>query len=272
MLGKVSSKLRGNSTSLQRNCNSVERCITTDTVEGDNTPGSSHGSRSTQRNREARRRRHKERGQLALDSLRERLKAELGPELSTDVLHQSQLAQQIHDNPTQETGAKYVSTPGIQRVSRKWNNEDPFQTSAGWATKSSKGYEHTGHKDLYGSQGGESADPNTVDKFAEVALASVPGIRRVYTNSGSGPTVANSSQEERGMRSGNDGIAVVVANAECVLEHPRPSRQSEQEMIKVLCKEVSEDSEDHQDRPRKSEVSGGSSASYHTAPVIISVS
>lgn len=172
------------------------------------------------------------------------------------------------DQHTHGRGAEDLPTLGIQRVSRKWNSENPFKASADWTTKGSNDYGPTGHKSPYGSQGDESAGPDGGDEFSEVALASVPGNRTVYTNSGSGPT---STGEESGGMSGNDGLPVVVANAECKLEHPRPSRRSERERIKALCKEEVEDSEDLQGSRRKSGVSGGSSASYHTAPVSISV-
>ncbi|ROV89692.1 hypothetical protein VSDG_08113 [Cytospora chrysosperma] len=258
------------SSTLKRNFRVTESPVTTNAAEEDSTQGSSHSSRSTQQSQAAIGTQPEQRQQLAADSLRRRLKADLRPDLPADGLHQVQMAKYNHDDlqrsplsrPEHYTfgkGAEDIPTPGIQRASGKYNNQNPF----------------TGHKYPYDSQGDERAGPEVGDEFSEVALAFVPGNQRVYTNSGSGPTVtgpASNPTEESGGISGNDGLPVVVANAECELEHPRPSRRSERERIKALCKGEGEDSEDLQGRRRRSEVSGGSSASYHTAPVSISVS
>ena len=72
---------------------------------------------------------------------------------------------------------------------------------------------------------------------------------------------------------------VVVANAECGLTHPRPSRSSDRNMIRVLCKCGRETGEGQGQRSggRESLVSAsvsdseGSTSSFYTAPVSTSV-
>ncbi|KUI56630.1 hypothetical protein VP1G_10828 [Cytospora mali] len=210
------------------------------------------------------------------------------------------MAQRSHDeaqrcffsrsgNNYEGKGAEELPTSGIQRVSRRWNNEDPSKTSRGRMTGELDDYEYTCSKTSNDCQGVESAGPSRRDDFSEVALASVPETQTGYPNrdldytvyhdstktevSNSGGTI--NSPENNGNGNGVDGLPVVVANAECELKHPRPSRRSEGERIKALCKEEAEDNEDnedHQGRRRKSAISGRSSASYHTAPVTASVS
>lgn len=85
-----------------------------------------------------------------------------------------------------------------------------------------------------------------------------------------GSLVNDALGETRG-ESGESGSSdfVVVANAECELTHPRPSRSSDKKMIKVLCKSCRETSDDQDDGRRESHVSfsEGSTSSFYTAPV-----
>lgn len=247
----------------------------TNALEQDKIQDSSHDPQSTQQSREAARRQQKQ--QLAANSLRKRLKAELQPDMSAEGHHRTQMAQHSHNNAPRGGSGKSsrgksldnVPTSGIQRVPMKWNNENPFQASGGRITKRSNGFEAiTEYKVPHFSLEDSSAGPDGSDDFAKVALANVPVTRSIHPNRGSGPrpskeststgvvhteSATNGSKDESGGSSGYDGLPVVVANAECELEHPRPSRSSERERIKVLCGEGVEGS-------------GGSSASYHTAP------
>ncbi|KUI74086.1 hypothetical protein VM1G_11943 [Cytospora mali] len=259
----------------------LERPTVANAIEHDNTQPSSQ-----------------QKQELAADSLRKRLKAELRPHMSMEHLQQIQIAQRSHDeaqrcffsrsgNTYEGTGAEELPTSGIQRVSRRrWDNKTPSKISRGWVTEVINDYEYTFSKNSNDSQEVESAGPSRRDDLSEVALASVPGTQTVYPNrnldytdhhDSTSTEVANSggatnSPEENGNRNGVNGLPVVVANAECELKHPRPSRRSEGERIKALCKEEAENNEDHQGRRRKSAISGRSSASYHTAPVTASFS
>ncbi|KAK7746459.1 hypothetical protein SLS53_002418 [Cytospora paraplurivora] len=289
---RISSKLRRKSASLHRHTRGAGSLTANNDPDEDNTRNPSLASRSAQQTCDATRR--QENKTKAAESLRKRLKAELRPDMSADGLHQIPMTQNNHpedpqsggltrhDKQRQIKGAKKMPTAGIQRVSTKWNNENPFQMSGDQTTKGGNGPKHMGHRLPHSSEESGSRSPYGSHDFCKVAFASVPGSRAVCPKSASrrkasrsgavteaadSEGAVSSRKEETGVDSGGDnGISlVVVANAGCELAHPRPSRSSERDITRVLCREEGEGGNDRDDC-RKSEVSGDSSASYHTAP------
>ncbi|KAK2615812.1 hypothetical protein N8I77_002538 [Diaporthe amygdali] len=225
-----------------------------------------------------------QRQKAAAESLRKRLESELRIGTSINGHQEIQVGQQAsgkqRDKPLpgvqsyqNDTGQN--STPTNHPEGRLWDMENPFEAS----------------KTKDNSDGG-CFDNRGSDDFRSVALARVPckqqtlnhtssafRYRQPTTTSGSynmgnGTPTENSSEnsKEETDHSGSSDF-VVIANAECELTHPRPSRSSDKKMIKVLCKCGREPGEDEEDGGRESLVSAseGSTSSFHTAPVIASV-
>lgn len=236
-----------------------------------------------------------ERQRLAAHSLRQRLESELRSGASTNghrVIQADQPAvgEQRHDPLTGSQSHRQhaqPSTVGIRRKSTLWVTENPFEVSK--AKDRSKSEATGGRLNTIGDR--YSGHPDFND-FSDVALARVSTGQDVprqnssanrylrltespqpqkarssdHTNSTSGRAKDGSSQ------SGGSEV-LVVANAECELTHPRPSRSSDKKMIKVLCKCGRDTGEEQDSGGQESmvSVSKGSSDSFHTAPLGASV-
>lgn len=213
---------------------------------------------------------------IAAESLRKRLKAQLRPDLSPDGLHQIQLAQRdltgrhrvVRGKDRSTKGVGEMPSPGVRRVSTKWNDKNPFRPFV---------FPEGQHEDS--KQAGQHS-PTMPDK----ANISEPWNAHSHPYRHSVPSLAptvSESQEGNGSRSttttnswnyGNEFCSmpiVVVANADCELSHPRPSRSSEKHLMKALVKEKGHEDEGGQvaadATQRKERVSQSSTASFHTA-------
>lgn len=110
--------------------------------------------------------------------------------------------------------------------------------------------------------------PSSASRYLE--LTEIPGPHKTHS---SDRTKSTSAEGKDGSDLSGSSNFVVVAQAECELTHPRPSRSSDKKMIKVLCKCGRETAEGQDDSSRDSlvSVSEGSTSSFHTAPVSKSV-
>lgn len=235
------------------------------------------------------------RQKLAADSLRKRLESELRSGASANGHRDIQGDQpadgeQPRDPLTESQSHRQDEQPSLADFRRKttlWDIENPFdvpkaqnrsRSDATGGRLNTTGDKYSGHR--------ESND------FSSVALARVPSIHGATHQRASASRYVRVTQvlqpqkmlcsnrkdsasgqaEDDSDQSGSSGC-VVVANAECELTHPRPSRSSDKKMIKVLCKcgrETGEE-QDNGDREGLVSVSEGSSASFHTAPGSTSV-
>ncbi|KAJ0120189.1 hypothetical protein J7T55_001045 [Diaporthe amygdali] len=225
-----------------------------------------------------------QRQKAAAESLRKRLESELRTSTSINGHQDIQAGQrasgkqqgkplpgvQSCQNDTGQNSTS-INHPKV----KLWDIENPFKVS----------------KTKDNSDGGDF-DNRGSDDFRSVALARVPCKQSTlhHTSSasrhrqptptsgsykmGNGTPNEDSSEKSKEETDHSDkSDFVVVANAECELTHPRPSRSSDKKMIKVLCKCGREPGEDEEDGGRESLVSAseGSTSSFHTAPVIASV-
>lgn len=223
----------------------------------------------------------------AADSLRKRLESELRPGASTNGPREIQAdelagSKQQHDSLTGPSGHRKTEKPSIEGTRRKttlWDIENPFDVPK--AKERSKSEATGGRLKI---NGGHTESNN----LSKVALARNSSIRDVpqqkssaswypeitempepqETQSGNRTNSISAQVEDGSDRSGSRSF-VVVANAECEMTHPRPSRSSDKKMIKVLCKCGRETGEEQHGGGRDSfvSVSDGSSASFHTAPI-----
>lgn len=231
----------------------------------------------------------------AADSLRKRLESELRPDASTNgprEIQGDELADGKHDSLTESSGHWKTGNPSIEGTRRKttlWDVENPFDVPK--AKDRSKSEATGGRPNTNGERcsGHTRAESNN---FSKVALAHISSSRDVprqkslasrypevteipepHRTQSSNRTNSTSTQRKDGSDDSGSSNFVVVANAECELTHPRPSRSSDKTMIKVLCKCGRETGEEQGGGGRAScvSVSDGSSASFHTAPVSTSV-
>lgn len=233
---------------------------------------------------------------LAAESLRKRLESELRPAASTNGPPEIQAdglagGKQQHDSLTGSPSHRKTETPSIIDTRRKttlWDIENPFDIPK--AKDRSKSEATGGMPKTSGERCFEHTESND---FSKVALARISSSRVLPRDNSSAsqfleltekpePHKTQSSSRTNGTsgrakdggsdHSGSSNF-VVVANADCELTHPRPSRSSDKKMIKVLCKCGREAGEEQDGGSRNSlvSVSDGSSASFHTAPVSTSV-
>lgn len=227
----------------------------------------------------------------AADSLRKRLESDLRPGASTNVPRETQAdestgGKQRHDSlmVSQDDKPAIVST---RRKTTLWDIENPFDVPK---AKDRGKSEATGGR-LETSGEGCSGHTESND-FSKVALAHISfsqdtprqkasasryveltELPEPHNTQSSNRTDSTSGQAEDGSDHSGSSNIVVVAKADCELTHPRPSRSSDKKMIKVLCKCGRETGEEKDGTRQDSlaSVSGGSSASFHTAPVSTSV-
>lgn len=135
----------------------------------------------------------------AAESLQIRLKSDLRPDFSTDGLHQIQMVepnsngQHPQRNPAtiekkrKEGLAEQMPSVGIRKVSNKWGNENPFDTSKPLnitpndqpsALNSTKSFDSQKK-----SLGGQAHPTEDMETFASVALNKIPEPRRVLRGS-----------------------------------------------------------------------------------------
>lgn len=231
----------------------------------------------------------------AADSLRKRLESELRPDASTNgprEIQGDELTDGKHDSLTESSGHWETENPSIEGTRRKttlWDVENPFDVPK--AKDRSKSEATGGQLKTNGERYSGHTHTESND-FSKVALARVASSRDVppqkslasrypevtempepHRTQSSNRTNSTSTQSKDGSDHRGSSNIVVVANAECELTHPRPSRSSDKTMIKVLCKCGREMGEEQDGGGRDSfvSVSDGSSASFHTAPVSTSV-
>lgn len=258
---------------------SAEEAFQHSSPEAQSTPRSQKQSKTEERQRSA------------AHSLRQRLESELRSSTSTNgnrVIQADQPAggKQRHDP---FTGSQYdqPSIVGIRRKSTLWVTENPFDLSK---TKDRSKSEATGGR--LTTIGDRYSGHTECNDFSDVALAHVSTAKDVtHQNSSanrylrltespqpqkarsSDQTNSTSGQAKDGSSHSGGSEIVVVANAECELTHPRPSRSSEKKMIRVLCKCGRETGEEQDSGGQDSmvSVSKGSSDSFHTAPFSASI-
>lgn len=235
------------------------------------------------------------RQKLAADSLRKRLESELRSGASANGHRDIQGDQpadgeQRRDPLTESQSHRQDEQPSIVDFRRKttlWDIENPFDVPK---TQNRRKSDATGGR--LNATGDQSYGRTESNDFSSVALARVPSSHGATHQRASASRYlqvtqvpqsqktlcsnrkdsASGQAEDDSDQSGSSGF-VVVANAECELTHPRPSRSSDKKMIKVLCKCGRETVEEQDNGGRESlvSVSQGSSASYHTAPGSTSV-
>lgn len=232
---------------------------------------------------------------LAAESLRKRLESELRPAASTNGSPEIQAdglagGKQQHDSLTGSPSHRKTETPSIIDTRRKttlWDIENPFDIPK--AKDRSKSEATGGMPKTSGERCFEHTESND---FSKVALARISSSRVLprdnssasqfleltekpepHKTQSSNRTNSTSGRAKDGSDHSGSSNFVVVANADCELTHPRPSRSSDKKMIKVLCKCGREAGEEQDGGSRNSlvSVSDGSSASFHTAPVSTSV-
>lgn len=251
-----------------------------------------HSSRESQSTpRDQKQSQNETRQKLAAESLRKRLESELRSGASTNdrrEIHADQLAdgKALHDSSTGSQGQGKNGQPSIINTRRKttlWVVENPFDVAE--AKDRSKSEATTGrlNKGVHSYSGHTESND-----FSKVALARVSSTRDVPHQTSSASrylqltetpqprkelssdrTSSSSGQAKDGSGQSGSSEFVVVANADCELTHPRPSRSSEKKMINVLCKCGRETGEEQDNGGRDSlvSVSKESSASFHTAPL-----
>ncbi|POS71573.1 hypothetical protein DHEL01_v210034 [Diaporthe helianthi] len=195
---------------------------------------------------------------LAADSLRKRLESELRSPTGADT----------SDHPARDEADPRVYN---RRKTTLWDIENPFDvpkakdrskseaTGVGLGKKGGRLPGHTkSHDFTFGQTFGQA-----VRRQKAPASRYTQPIEQPQTGSespgrdSSGPVTEDSGSSD----------FMVVANAQCELTHPRPSRSSEQTMIKVLCKAGPETAETQGSSGQltPASVSEGSTASFHTA-------
>lgn len=238
---------------------------------------------------------NEERQRSAAQSLRKRLESELRSGASTSGHQQTRTDQpaggkQQHDPLTGSQSHRQYDLPSTvdrRRKSTLWVTENPFDVSK--AKDRSKSEATGGRLNTIGDRYSGHTESND---FSNVALARVSTSQDVprqkssafrflqltespqpHGTRSSDQTNSTSGQTKDGSTQSGGSEFVVVANAECELTHPRPSRSSEKKMIKVLCKCGRETGEEQDDGGGDSlvSVSKGSSDSFHTAPLSASV-
>lgn len=220
--------------------------------EKERTQISSPGSESTHQDQSLIQ--SEKRQMLAADSLRKRLEAELGsaPDMNghpdiqagpvqTEHVHQSK--EQQDPLPVSQSHQESEGHPIVhnRRKTTLWNMENPFDvpTTASRSKSDAAGIR-------LGTSGEGLSGHTEIGDFANVALAPILSIQDRPGTVGEDTATSGSSD------------LVVVANADCSLTHPRPSRSSDKNMIKVLCGTGGD---------RGSSDSEESSSSFYTAPV-----
>lgn len=220
--------------------------------EKERTQISSPGSESTHQDQSLIQ--SEKRQMLAADSLRKRLEAELGsaPDMNghrdiragpvqTEHLHRGKEPQE--PLPVSQSRRESEGHPIIynRRKTTLWNMENPFDVPK---TESRSKSDAAGIR--FRNSGEGFSGHAEIGDFSTIALAPIPSIQDRPGTVG-----------EYGETSGSSDL-VVVANADCSLTHPRPSRSSDKNMIKVLCGTGGD---------RGSSDSEESSSSFYTAPV-----
>lgn len=222
--------------------------------EKERTQNSSQGSQSTHQGQ--RLIQSEKRHMLAVDSLRKRLEAELGsaPDtnghrniyvgpVQTEHLHRGK--EQQGPLPVSQSRRESEGHPIVpnRRKTTLWNMENPFDVP----TNESRSKSDAAGIRL-GNSGAGFSGRTEIGDFSNVALAIIPSTLDRPGTVGKDSDTSGSSD------------VVVVANADCSLTHPRPSRSSDKNMIKALCgRETGGD--------RGSSDSEESSSSFYTAPV-----
>lgn len=229
----------------------------------------------------------------AANSLRKRLESELRPEASTNgprEIQGDELTDGKHDSLTESSGHWKTGNPSLEGTWRKttlWDIENPFDVPK--AKDRSKSEAAGGRLKTNGERYSGHTERNDFSKVALAHTSSSQDVPRQKSSAaqhhelsempephktqGSNRTNSTSTQTKDGSDHSGSSNLLVVANAECELTHPRPSRSSDTTMIKVLCKCGRETGEEQDGGGRDSfvSVSDGSSASFHTAPVSTSV-
>lgn len=198
---------------------------------------------------------------LAADSLRERLESELRFAGLPDTNGHQDIQAACNGNH-----------PSIyaRRKTTLWDIENPFdvpkakdrsKSEATGRELGKKGDRRPGHTKSHDFSVGQvvSSQKTTPSRYMQPIEQPKMGSESPAWNS-SGPVTETED-------SGSSDF-MVVANAQCELTHPRPSRSSDQTMIKVLCKSGPETLEKGSSgRPSTDSVSQGSTSSFHTAPL-----
>lgn len=227
----------------------------------------------------------------AAESLRKRLEFELRSDASANDRRETQADQlaykkERHDpvvgSQSQENNDQILIV-NPRRKTTLWAIENPFDVPVAKDRSKSEATGGRLNKGVHRYSGHTESDD-----FSKVALARVSSTRDVPHQTSSASrylqlteppqprkeqssdrTSSSSGQAKDGSGQTGSSEFVVVANAECELTHPRPSRSSDKKMINVLCKCGRETGEEQDNGARDAlvSVSKGSSASFHTAPV-----
>lgn len=251
-----------------------------------------HSSRKSQSNpRSQKQSQYETRQRSAAESLRKRLKSELRSGASANDRRETQ-ADQLADGKEKHDPVVGSQSQGnndqtlivnTRRKTTLWAIENPFDVPVAKDRSKSEATGGRLNKGVHRYSGHTESDD-----FSKVALARVSSTRDVPHQTSSASrylqltetprprkekssdrTSSNSGQARDGSGQSGGSEFVVVANAECELTHPRPSRSSDKEMIKVLCKCGRRTAEEKDNGGRDSlvSVSERSSASFHTAPL-----
>lgn len=230
----------------------------------------------------------------AADSLRQRLESELRPDASANGTVEAHAEEPVggkqrHVAATRPQCQQENEKPFIADTRRKstlWNIENPFDIPK--AKDRSKSEAIGGRLKTSGDRCSGHTETNNFSKVALARMSSsratprqkssappfheLTGMAQLRETQSNGRTSSTSGQWKDGSGQIVSSDFVVVANAECELTHPRPSRSSERKMIKVLCECGREAGEERQNGGQDSTGSGseGSTASFHTAPVTTS--
>lgn len=258
---RVSSTLKPRHKISQQKSNSSRGSRAGAGVEKEN---SSKASQSTSKSQEVIQNEKKQ--ALAADSLRKRLESELRFAGVPDM-----------NGPPDVQMASNGNHPSIytRRKTTIWDIENPFDVPK---AKDRSKSESTGGE--LGKKAERRAGHTKSHDFSfGQAVPSQKTLTSRYTQPIEQPKLGSESpaRESSGpvteTEDSGSSDFMVVANAQCELTHPRPSRSSDQTMIKVLCKCGPETDEKGSSGQSSSDsVSKGSTSSFHTAPLSIEVS